>query len=175
MRKIQLFLVTCFLSVSFFALTGFYDSNALGQTGTGQPKECKKRTSFSASCLLFQDMNFYTYYGYTNTTSYSETGGTPTLPTEIKDTEVYGIGIGFTNKKFLAQYFIDNKEKWEGGRWDFLIDPIELNAGVKFSRVFEDTGQILTRELTDETSFEVKIVYNLPVENLYRNIRKFWK
>ena len=178
MRKNQLFLVACFVSVSFFALSSFIDSNAWGKTKEEcledlckpKKKPCKKLSKFNGWCLFLQDMNFKASLGYTDLTSKLETGGVP--GTEIDDTETYSVGIGYFNKKFLSQIFIENKKAWQGGIWDFVIDPFEFNAGINFSRAFPDNGLIVTRDLKDTTGFNVGIVYNLPMENLYWNLNE---
>lgn len=175
MRKIQLFLVTCFLSVSFFALSGFYDSNAWGED-----TECEKlykKNTFSPPCLFLKDLYFKSSYGYTNTTTNSEINGNPSLGAEISDTEIYSIGIAYSNKKIFSQMFIGKKtnweeydwrgNKWERRLWDLIIDPLELNASINFNRQFKFENQTLNRDLTDKTSYKIEIVYKLPIEDFY--------
>ena len=177
MRKNQLFLVACFVSVSFFALPNFIDSNAWGETEPKQPKKCEDRTAYSTSCLIFQDMYFKTSYGFTNTTTNSEINGNPSLGAEISDTEIYSIGIAYSNKKIFSQMFIGKKtnweeydwrgNKWERRLWDLIIDPLELNASINFNRQFKFENQTLNRDLTDKTSYKIEIVYKLPIEDFY--------
>ena len=185
MRKNQFYLVTCFVAVSFFALSSFVDSNAWGETATELTKEekkekdqktekCSDESTHDKWCILWQDLSFKMSWGYSDSTSNLETSGVP--GTIIKDTETYSLGIGYFNKKILSQIFNhalkNNESPRHGFWWDFVIDPIEFNAGIKLSRAFTDTGLTVTRDLSDETSFNVGIAYNLPMENLYRNYFK---
>ena len=184
MRKNQFFLVTCFVAVSFFALSNFIDSNAWAETNTNEKEECleelckpKKKQCKGVrdkGCIFWQDLSFKMSWGYSDSTSNLESSGVP--GTIIKDTETYSLGIGYFNKKFLSQIFNhglnSDMSKKHGFWWDFVIDPIEFNAGIKLSRAFTDTGLTVTRDLTDETSYNVGIVYNLPMENLYWNYFK---
>lgn len=185
MRKMQLFLVTCFVAVSFFALPNFIDSNAWGDTPTckqegknEKPKEGEKKSkkqTDSGWCILWQDLNIKASWGYTDSTSKLEEDGIPVLGFEIKDTETYSVGIGFSDKKIISQIlnhrYNYKSEDREGWLWDFGIDPFEINAGIKFSREFKDTGQnvVQSQDLKDDISFNVGIVYNLPLEKLYWN------
>lgn len=175
MRKNQLFLVACFVSVSFFALSSFIDSKAWGEAT--KCEEIYERQTYSTPCLLLKDLYFKSSYGYTNTTTNSEINGNPSLGAEISDTEIYSIGIAYSNKKIFSQMLIEKKANWEEndwrGRewkrrlWYFIVDPLELNASINFNRQFKFENQTLNRDLTDKTTYKIEIVYKLPIENIY--------
>ena len=127
--------------------------------------------------LLFGDLKFQGGYGRTNTSSFVGTLGGPFPPATITGADVYRVGINYSGKPILRDllgvFRMSKENSAMPAFWDLLINPIQFDAGVSYARTLKTKERVFTKDLTEDTIYQVGISYVLKIDTLMQYVDYF--